>query len=112
PRLRSSRGSPRPAPAERDRRAPLAVHRPRLIAGWFLGTVSFRVLIVWLYNSTGRSVFAATLFHMTFNVSWQLFPVHGSHFDPRVTGMIFSFAAVVVVLIWGPRSLRRSAKSH
>lgn len=82
------------------------------IAGWFLGSVSFRVLIVWLYNNTGRSIFAASLFHMTFNVSWQLFPVHGSYFDPRIAGVITSFAAVVVAFTWGPRSLSRPTKCH
>lgn len=49
------------------------------IAWWYLGTVASRVLIVWLYNNTGKSVFAATLFHATLNISWQLFPNGGSH---------------------------------
>ena len=33
------------------------------IAWWSLNTVGLRVLIVWLFNNTGKSVFAATLFH-------------------------------------------------
>jgi membrane protease YdiL (CAAX protease family) len=52
------------------------------IAWWCLGTVTMRVVIVWLYNGTGKSVFAVSLFHAIGNVSWQLFPVHGSYFDP------------------------------
>ncbi len=82
------------------------VHRsPAWIAWWCLGTVAARVLMVWLYNNTGKSVFAMAVFHTTINVTWQLFPIHGSYFDPRVNGVIMAIAAVVVVTVWGPRTL-------
>lgn len=83
-------------------------HSAMWIAWWSLGTVAARVIIVWLYNNTGRSVVAATLFHMTINVTWQLFPVQGSYYDPRVTGIITALVAVIVVVIWGPRTLTRN----
>ena len=68
------------------------------IAWWALGTVALRVIIVWLYNNTGKSVFAVTLFHMTFNVTWQLFPVNGSYYDPRISGPILALAAVIITI--------------
>jgi uncharacterized protein len=77
------------------------------IAWWSLGTVAARVIIVWLYNNTGKSVFAAALFHTTLNVTWQLFPIHGSYFDPRVTGSITAYVAAIVIVVWGPRTLAR-----
>jgi uncharacterized protein len=77
------------------------------IAWWFLYTVAARVLITWIYNNTGKSVFAATLFHAMMNVSWQLFPVDGSYFDPRITGLILTVAAAIVIALWGPRTLAR-----
>ena len=77
------------------------------IAGWCLSTVAQRVLIVWIYNNTRNSVFGTILFHATSNLGWQLFPNHGSHYDPRVTGVILAFAAAVVTVIWGPRTLAR-----
>jgi len=77
------------------------------IAWWSLGTVAARVIIVWLYNNTGRSVFVATIFHTMINLTWQLFPINGSYYDPRVTGLITAIAAVVVVIVWGPRTLTR-----
>jgi len=84
------------------------VHRsPVWIAWWCLGTVAARVLIVWLYNNTGKSVFGAAVFHTMINVSWQLFPIHGSYFDQRVNGLIMAFAAGIVTVIWGPRTLAR-----
>jgi hypothetical protein len=30
------------------------------------------------------------------NLCWQLFPIHGSHWDPRVTGLLVTFVAVLV----------------
>ncbi len=74
------------------------------IAWWSLGTLSARVIIVWLYNQTGRSVFAAALFHAMINLTWQLFPVNGSFYDPRVTGLITTIAALVVAIAWGQRA--------
>ncbi len=77
------------------------------IAWWCLYTVAGRVLLTWFYNNTGKSVFAAALFHAMMNVSWQLFPNYGSHWDPRIAGFIVAFTATVVTVIWGPRTLAR-----
>ncbi|MEL1135765.1 type II CAAX endopeptidase family protein [Desulfitobacterium sp. THU1] len=80
------------------------------IAWWSLGTVALRVIMVWLYNNTGKSVFATAIFHMTINVTWQLFPVNGSYYDPRVTGSISALVAVIIIVVWGPRTLTRHGK--
>jgi uncharacterized protein len=66
------------------------------IAWWSLWTVAARVIMVWLYNRTGGSVLAVTLDHASSNVCWQLFPIHGSYFDPRLTGLITVAVAVVI----------------
>lgn len=70
-----------------------------------LGAIPLRILIVWIYNKTGKSVFAATLFHAAGNVSWSLFPNYGSHYDPFITCMITSVAAGIVILSWGARRI-------
>ncbi len=77
------------------------------VAWWTLGTVSLRVIIVWLYNNSGGSVFVAALFHAMSNLMWQLFPVDGSSYDPRVMGPILAVVAVLVIAVWGPRTLTR-----
>lgn len=83
-------------------------HRsPEFIAWWMVSTLGYRVIIVWLYNNMGRSVFAAAVFHALINLTWQLFPVDGSFYDPRVTGLIAAVTAVGVVILWGPRTLTR-----
>jgi hypothetical protein len=53
-----------------------------------------RLIINWLYNTTGKSLFAAALFHAT---------------DPRVTGAITAFVSAAVITVWGRcEKIRRS----
>ena len=77
------------------------------IAWWTLGTLAARIIITWLYNNANQSVLIATLFHMTINVTWQLYPVNGSHYDPRTTGLITAIVAGAIVLTTGPGTLIR-----
>jgi len=65
------------------------------IAWWSLGTISLRAIMSWLYIHSGKSVFAAALFHAMINLCWQLFPNNGSFYDPRV------FALITVCLAGG-----------
>jgi len=81
---------------------------PTWIAWWCLYALATRVLTVWLYNNTGRSVFAASLFHATLNLTYMLFPFYGSHFDMRIGGLVMASAAGVIIVIWGPKTLRFS----
>jgi uncharacterized protein len=86
----------------------LLLHRSAAwIAWWCLYAMAARILIVWLYNNTGKSVFSAALFHATLNLSYMLFPVYGSHYDMRLGGLVMAFAAVMVTVVWGPGTLTR-----
>jgi membrane protease YdiL (CAAX protease family) len=69
------------------------------IAWWSLGAIAIRVIMVWLYMGAGRSVFVVALFHMSQNVSWQLYPVRGSYYDPLLFAIIVSAAALTVVVL-------------
>ena len=80
---------------------------PEWIAWWFLTSMAHRVIIVWLYNNTGKSVFAAAVYHAMINVTWQLFPINGSYYDPRIVGLIVTCTVVIVTLLWGPKTLAR-----
>ena len=89
----------------------ILLHRsPMWIAWWCLYAVASRVLIVWLYNNTGGSVFAVAVFHATLNLSYMLFPINGSYFDMRLGGMLTAFAATAVTVIWGPSTLTRHTR--
>jgi membrane protease YdiL (CAAX protease family) len=72
------------------------------VVWWTLYTVAARVIMVWLFNQTGRSIFGMIFFHMTINVTWLLYPVGNSFFDPRITGLILAAIAASVVIVWGP----------
>lgn len=67
------------------------------IAWWTVYTVAARFIMVRLFNRTGRSVFAMILFHMMLNVTWQLYPVDGSSFDPRITGLLLAIFAILFI---------------
>ncbi len=77
-----------------------------------LFTVAARILIVWIYNNTGKSVLAAILVHVMSNLSWSLFPNYGSHYDPFVTGLIIWLVAVIVIFAWGPKTLTRYRRAR
>jgi membrane protease YdiL (CAAX protease family) len=86
----------------------LLLHRsPTWIAWWSLYAVSARILIVWLYSNTGRSVFAVALFHATLNIAYTLFPVYGSYFDMRLGGLVVALAAALATAMWGSKTLAR-----
>ena len=81
---------------------------PSWIAWWCLYALTFRIFIVWIYNNTGKSVFAAALFHATLNLAYLLFPVDGSHFDMRIASLVMTCIALVVIGVWGSKTLTRA----
>ena len=82
------------------------------IGWWCLYALTFRIFAVWLYNNSGKSVLAAALFHATVNMAYMFFPVYGSHFDMRLGGLVMAVAALLIILIWGPKTLSRQADSN
>ncbi len=73
----------------------------------FLGSIPLRILIVWFYNNTGKSILAGILFHAMINVSEFSFPNYGSHYDPFISAIIFALVAAIVVFLWSPKTLAR-----
>jgi hypothetical protein len=73
---------------------------PTWIAWWTLGSVALRTLTVWLYNNTGRSLFAVIVFHAMSNVS--------SAFISTVAGIpLIAITVVIVTFLWGSKTLAR-----
>ena len=75
-----------------------------------LYTVAVRVLMVWIYNNAGKSLFAMALTHWTFGLFWSLWPTENLHrvvsfYDPRIMAFVAISYAIAVVLRWGPRTL-------
>lgn len=82
-----------------------AHHSLSWVAWQSASLIAVRVLIVWLYNNTGRAVLTAILFHDLMNVSQGLFPNGASHFDPVVTTPILAITALIVTFLWGAKTL-------
>ena len=72
---------------------------PRWIVWQCISTVALRIIIIWFYNNTGKSVFVAVLFHTMINVSMFLFPNYGSHYDPFVGAMFLVLTVVIIVFL-------------
>jgi hypothetical protein len=70
--------------------------------GWIawhrIGTVALRVLLALAFLAAGRGVLAAVVMHAADNVSWQLFPVSGSHYDPAWVTPLTVIAATILVV--------------
>jgi membrane protease YdiL (CAAX protease family) len=77
----------------------------------WLYVVALRVLMVWVYNNAGRSLFAMDLLHPGLFVWWYLWPVTGtglsmpSLYDPRSLAIIAIILAAAVTWLWGPKTL-------
>ncbi len=92
-------------------------------AGWIawqcLYIAATRILFVWIYNNSGRSLFAVSLAHAGFNIGWQFFPPDGSllvpsFYDPRNLAVAAFILSAAVVYLWGPKNLAefRFARQH
>lgn len=70
-----------------------------------LSAVALRIIIVWLFENTGGSMIVAVLFHTMINVSWALFPVAGSYYDPLVTFAILAISSGLIAIRLNPKVL-------
>lgn len=85
--------------------------------GYWLFTVSLAIFMTWLMNNNRGSVFLAIFFHFWVNVYGG---IHGDRFlianpDPAqrmiIQGLVMAAVAIVVVILYGYRTLTRERKS-
>jgi membrane protease YdiL (CAAX protease family) len=71
-----------------------------------------RVVFVWIYANTGKSVFGIAVMHTLFNAVWLLFPRNPdfaglsipSFYDPGSLAVTTIGLAAVVTFLWGPKT--------
>ena len=74
--------------------------------------VASRVLFVWIYNNSGRSLFSMALCHWTFGLFWSLWPQDNLQkavpfYRPQITAVAAVLYVLSVVYIWGAKTLAR-----
>ena len=79
--------------------------------------VAGRVLMVWIYNNAGKSLFSMALTHTTFGLFWSLWPTENLHravpfYDPRIMALTAIFYVVTVAFLWGPKTLAPFRYAH
>jgi len=77
----------------------------RPIWGLVLTTTLISVLFGWLYNNTGKSIFAVLLFHTSFNWSHYLFPSLSSDRAGLTLFIVQAVLVVTIVAVWGRQTL-------
>jgi hypothetical protein len=94
----------------------LAAGAPMDWVAWqFAYLVATRVVFVWVYNNTGRSLFAVAVMHTLFNQVWQLFPRDEAlagmsvptFYNPASLALTTIALAATVTALWGPSTLAR-----
>lgn len=84
---------------------------PSWIAWQLVYIAATRVLFVWIYSNTGRSVFAVTAAHASFNLGWRFFPASGgllvpAFYDPRNLALTALAVLAAVLFFWGHTLVR------
>ena len=84
---------------------------------WGMGTVAFwaylvilfslSVIITWIFNNTRRSILAAILLHFMFNSTLNVLSPLSDRASLFATGILV-LAAVIVVIVWGSKTLIRT----
>jgi membrane protease YdiL (CAAX protease family) len=78
--------------------------------GFSVGLIALSVLFTWLHNNTAGSVWAAIYLHWIYTYSSQVVAT-GAVRTPLynwIEYLPYVLAAAIVVVIWGPRALRRT----
>jgi hypothetical protein len=70
-----------------------------------IGTVLLRIIMVWLFNNTDKSVFAMILFHTMINISPYLIPHYGPHYDPFIFTILLVIITIFITSFWKTNNL-------
>ncbi len=80
-------------------------------AGQLLVMIGLRILLGWIYNNTGKSLFAAILFHAVYNVSVTVLPGFESPLGPVISAVLVMIIVVIVIRVWDHRTLTQLRKN-
>ena len=72
-----------------------------------LSTVFLRIIMVWLFNNTGKSVFGMVLFHTMINISPFLMPNNDAPYDPFIFCLLLMGVTSIVLFFYDSKTLTK-----
>jgi membrane protease YdiL (CAAX protease family) len=78
--------------------------------GFLVGLIALSLLFTWLHNNTGGSIWTAVFFHWLYTHAGQVV-ASGVTRSPAYNWLEYSpfvLAAVIVVIVWGPKGLSKA----
>lgn len=75
------------------------------IAGQLVSLIAIRILIVFIFNNTGKSVFATILFHALYNVGTMTATSFYTSTGHLLTSLFIAITAIAVIILWDPITL-------
>jgi uncharacterized protein len=75
-----------------------------------IGTVALRIIMVWLFNNTGKSIFAMVLFHTMINISPYLIPNYGPNYNPFIFDVLLLIVVAMIIFRWDSKTLAHYSK--
>ena len=80
---------------------------PVEIVAQMVAIIAMRVIIVWLFNNSGKSVFVTIVFHAVYNVTMGAFPV-----NLVTTSFVLLISAVGITYLWGAETLTKFNRNN
>lgn len=65
-----------------------------------ISTILLRVIMVWIFNNTNKSVFAMILFHAMINLSPYLLAVDNVNFNPFILTISLLVCTATILIFW------------
>ena len=83
-------------------------HQTQIWIFWqCISTIFLRLIMVWIFNNTHKSVFGMVLFHTMINESPFLITNTGSHYDPYIFAILLFITVVIVLFFWDAKTFTR-----
>ncbi len=74
------------------------------------GTVFLRIIMVWIFNNAGKSVFAMILFHTMINISPYLISNYGANYNPFIFCMLLMIVVIIIIYFWDAETFTKFRK--
>ncbi len=77
-----------------------------------INLLAWRILIIWIYNNTGKRVFPTILFHVIIDLGTFMLPIFILPLGFMISGIVALIVSIFVVFLWGPETLTQFRKKE